>query len=226
MSSFPEHRIQPEKLQDSWLLPAQFPHKNQLHVRAGEEDAAAGDLCFYLMSLDEDGQGPEHRDTLLLLRPGTGQRAGPHWVGGQPFGAAGGRQGEGTEVDFDLNRKLTTQPFYYLLLGHIYLVVHHGISLGFLLISVVHSTSGGDAASVSEWRTETPCLCDLVNAGRTVGGLPGRSPERSREQSLPLASNQTWGCLHPGTRTGEDGRKTKINLGSSTAVRRRIELLY
>lgn len=41
--------------------------------------------------------------------------------------------------------------------------------------------AGGDVAPVCERRQVAPCVCDLVNTGWTMGGLPGRSAERLRD---------------------------------------------
>lgn len=71
------------------------------------------------------------------------------------------------------------------------------------LQTITFLTAGGDVASVSEWWQVAPCVCDLVNTGRTVGGLPGRSAERVRHQSVSMASHQTWRSLHPGTGAGK-----------------------
>lgn len=71
----------------------------------------------------------------------------------------------------------------------------------------IHSPpTGCDAPPDSGRRAVAPCVCDLVNAGWTVGGLPGRSAAGVRDQSFLLAPYQTRRGLHSGTGTGRDKR--------------------
>lgn len=83
-----QNRFQQEEIKFRHL-PDQLPYENQLHVRAAEEDAAAGDLCSDAVSMDEAGRGVQPGDPLLLLGTWTGQWVGAHWMGGQPHWAAG-----------------------------------------------------------------------------------------------------------------------------------------
>lgn len=62
---------------------------------------------------------------------------------------------------------------------------------------------GSVAAAVSERWEVAPCVCDVVDARRTVGGVPGRSPEGIWEEPLCLAPYQAWRHLHPRTGAGK-----------------------
>lgn len=64
---------------------------------------------------------------------------------------------------------------------------------------------GCDPALVSGRWEVAPCLRDLVNTRRAVGGVPGRRAEGVWEQPLALAPSQTWRCLHSGAGTGNRG---------------------
>lgn len=65
-------------------------------------------------------------------------------------------------------------------------------------------STGGDPALVSERWKMAPHVCDVVNTGRSVGGLPGRGAEGVRGEPVGLASRQTWRGLHPRTGAGKD----------------------
>lgn len=78
---------------------------------------------------------------------------------------------------------------------------------------------GRDAALVSERREVAPCLRDLVNTRRTVGGVPGRGAEGVWEQPFALAPSQTRRRLHSGAGTGKCGPALSagcFSLGSQT----------
>ncbi|CAF88143.1 unnamed protein product, partial [Tetraodon nigroviridis] len=165
-------------------LPDQLPREERLHARAPEEDAAAGDLRLDFVPVDQSRRGARHGDAVFLLGARTGQRAGAHRVGQQPHGAAGQRQGEedGRHPGARFHRRAGASAFL-----------------------TRPPSPGGGAALVSERREVAPRLRDVVDARRTVGGLPGRRAEGVWEQPVAVAPRQTRRRLHSGAGTGKWG---------------------